>query len=217
MYAFSSVQFSLSIVSDSLPPHWLKHTRPPCPSPTSGACSNSCPSSWWCHWTISSSVVSSLPQSFSASGSSQMRQFFTSGGQSMGDSASAWSFQEIFRTDFLQDWLVGSLVVQGTLKSLLQLHSTKASNLQCSAFLMVQLSHPFPCGFPCGSAGKESTCNAGDLSSTPGLWRSSGEGKAYLLQYSGLENSMDCVSMGLQRVGHDQVTITHIHTWLLEK
>ena len=89
MYAFSSVQFSLSIVSDSLPPHWLKHTRPPCPSPTSGACSNSCPSSWWCHWTISSSVVSSLPQSFSASGSSQMRQFFTSGGQSIGVSASA--------------------------------------------------------------------------------------------------------------------------------
>ena len=214
-----SVQFSHSVVSVFLWPHGLQHTRLPCPSPTSGACSNSCPLSRWYLPTISTSVVpfSSRLQSFPASGSFPMYQFFTSGGQSMGDSASAWSFQEIFRTDFLQDWLVGSLVVQGTLKSLLQLHSTKASNLQCSAFLMVQLSHPFPCGFPCGSAGKESTCNAGDLSSTPGLWRSSGEGKAYLLQYSGLENSMDCVSMGLQRVGHDQVTITHIHTWLLEK
>ena len=107
MYAFSSVQFSLSIVSDSLPPHWLKHTRPPCPSPTSGACSNSCPSSWWCHWTISSSVVSSLPQSFSASGSSQMRQFFTSGGQSIGVSASASVLPINIQDWFPLGWTVG--------------------------------------------------------------------------------------------------------------
>ena len=208
-----SVQFSHSVVSVFLWPHGLQHTRLPCPSPTSGACSNSCPLSRWCLPTISTSVVpfSSRLQSFPASGSFPMNRFFTSGGQSMGDSASAWSFQEIFRTDFLQDWPAGSL------KSLLQLHSTKASDLRCSAFLTVQLSHPFPCGFPCGSTGKESAWNAGDLSSAPGLWRSSGEGKSYLLQYSGLVNSMDCVSMGLQRVGHDRVTITHIHTWLLEK
>ena len=60
-------------------------------------------------------------------------------------------------------------------------------------------------GFPCGSAGKESSCNAGDLGSNPGLRRSPGKGKGYLLQYSGLENSMD---MRLQRVGHDWVTFT---------
>ena len=68
-----SVQFSCSAVSDSLQPHWLQHDRPPCPSPTPGACSNSCPSSRWCHPTISSSVIpfSSCPQSFPASGSFQ--------------------------------------------------------------------------------------------------------------------------------------------------
>ena len=76
---FSSVQFSLSVVSDSLRPHGLQHTRLPCPSPTPGACSNSCPLSRWCHPTISSSVVpfSSCPQSFPASGSFPMSQFFT--------------------------------------------------------------------------------------------------------------------------------------------
>ena len=78
-------------MSDSLPPHGLQHARPPCPSPTPGACSNSCPLSRWCHPTISSSVspFSSHLQSFPASGSSQMSQLFTSGGQSIGGSASA--------------------------------------------------------------------------------------------------------------------------------
>ena len=87
----SSVQFSHSVVSDSLQPHGLKHTRLPCPSPTPGACSNSCPSSRWCHPTISSSVVpfSSRLQSFPASGSFPMSQFFPSGGQSIDVSASA--------------------------------------------------------------------------------------------------------------------------------
>ena len=86
-----SLQLSRSVVSDSLWPHGLQHTRPPCPSPTPGACSNSCPSSRWCYPTISSSVVpfSSHLQSFPASGSFQMRQFFISGGQSIGVSASA--------------------------------------------------------------------------------------------------------------------------------
>ena len=87
----SSVQFSRSVVSDSLWLHGLQYTRLPCPSPTPGACSNSCPSNQWCHPTSSSSVVpfSSCLQSFPASGSFQMSQFFTSSGQSSGDSASA--------------------------------------------------------------------------------------------------------------------------------
>jgi len=85
---FSSVQ-SLSRV-DSLPPHEPQHTRPPCPSPTPGVHPNPCPSSRWCHPTISSSVVpfSSCPQSFPASGSFKMSQLFPSGGQSTGVSAS---------------------------------------------------------------------------------------------------------------------------------
>ena len=86
----ASVQFSRSVVSASLQPHELQHARPPCPSPTPRVYSNSCPLSRWCHPTISSSVVpfSSHLQSFPASGSFQMSQFFTSGGQSIGISAS---------------------------------------------------------------------------------------------------------------------------------
>ena len=87
----SSVQFSCSVMSNSLWPCGLQDTRPPCPSPTPGIYSNSCPLSWWCHSTISSSVVpfSSHLQSFLASGSFQMSQFFKSGGQSIEVSASA--------------------------------------------------------------------------------------------------------------------------------
>ena len=86
-----SIQFSCSVVSHSLWPRGLQHTRPPCPSPTPGAYSNSCPLSQWCHPTISSSVVpfSSCLQSFPASRSFPMSQFFPSGGQSIGVSASA--------------------------------------------------------------------------------------------------------------------------------
>ena len=88
---FSSVQFSRSVVSDSLRPHELHHTRPPCPSPTPGVHSNSCPSSRWCHPAISSSVVpfSSCPQSLPASESFPVSQLFTWGGQSIGVSALA--------------------------------------------------------------------------------------------------------------------------------
>ena len=88
---FSSVQFSHSVVSSSLQAHEPKHARPPSPSPTPGDHPNPCPSSqWWCHPTISSSVIpfSSCPQSFPASGSFQMSQLFASGGQSTGVSAS---------------------------------------------------------------------------------------------------------------------------------
>ena len=86
-----SLQFSCSVVSDSLWPYGLQHTRLPCPSPTPGAYSKSCPLSWWCHPTISSSVIpfSSHLQSFPTSGSFQMSQLFASGGQSNGVSASA--------------------------------------------------------------------------------------------------------------------------------
>ena len=88
---FSSVQFSHSVVSDSLRPHESQHSRPPCPSQTPGVYSNSCPSSRWCHPAISSSVVpfSSCPQSLPASGSFPMSQLFAWGGQSVGVSASA--------------------------------------------------------------------------------------------------------------------------------
>ena len=84
------VQFSHSVVSDSLRPHEPQHAKPPCPSPTARVHPNPCPLSWWCHPTISSSVVpfSSCPQPFPASGCFQMSQLFASGGQSIGVSAS---------------------------------------------------------------------------------------------------------------------------------
>ena len=88
---FSSVHFSCSVMSNSLRPHELQHTRPRCPSPTPGVHLNSCPLSWWCHPTISSSVSPfySCLQSFPESGSFPMNQFFASGNQSIGVSASA--------------------------------------------------------------------------------------------------------------------------------
>ena len=89
MYDLQSVQFSHSVVSDTLQPHELQHARPPCLSPTPGAYPNSCPLSQWCHPTISSSVIPfSRPQSFPASGSSQISQLFASGSQSIGVSDS---------------------------------------------------------------------------------------------------------------------------------
>ena len=89
--SLQSVQFSHSVMSDSLQPHGLQHARPPCPSPTIGVYSSSCPLSQWCHPTISFSVIpfSSCLQSFPASRSFPMSQFFASGGQSIGLSASA--------------------------------------------------------------------------------------------------------------------------------
>ena len=138
-----SVQFSRSFVSDSLQSHGLQHARPPCPSPTPRVYSNSCPSHQLCHPTISSSVIpfSSCLQSFPASGSFPMSQFFTSGGQSIGVSISA-SNEYSGLISFRMGWL-DLLAVQGTLKSLLQHHSSKASILQCSAFFIVQLSYQY--------------------------------------------------------------------------
>jgi len=146
MFVRRPVQFSHSITSDSLQPHGLQHARPPCPSPTPRACSNSCPLSRWCHPTISSSAVplSSCLQSFPPSGSLLLSKLFASGGQSIGISASAsvlpMNIQDWFPLG-LTGWI--SLLSKGLFKSLLQHHSSKASILQCSAFFMVQLSHPY--------------------------------------------------------------------------
>ena len=133
-------------MSDSLQPHELQHARPPCPSPTPRVHSNPCPPSQWCHTTISSCVIpiSSCPQSFPALGPFQMSHLFTSGGQSIGVSASAsvlpmntqgWSHLG------WTGWI--SLQSKGLSKSLLQHHSSKASILLCLAFFIVQLSHPY--------------------------------------------------------------------------
>ena len=136
-----SFQFSCSVVSDSLRPHELQHTRPPCLSPTPRVHSDSRPLSWWCHPAISSSAVFySCPQSLPASESFPMSQLFTWGGQSF--SFSIIPSKEILGLiSFRIDWL-DLLAVQGTLKSLLQHHSSKASILWHSAFFTVQLSPP---------------------------------------------------------------------------
>ena len=137
------IQFSsVAQLCLTLWPHGLQHTRLPCPSPTPGVYSNSCPLSRWRHPAISSSVIpfSSFPQSCPASGSFPVSQFFTSGGQSVGASASTSVLP--MKISFRIDWFV-LLAFQGILKSLLQHHSSKASILQCSAFFMVQLSHPY--------------------------------------------------------------------------
>ena len=121
MVSNSSVKFRCSGVSDSLWPHESQHARSPCPSLTPGVHSNSCPSSWWCDPAISSSVVPffSCLQSLPASESSVMSQLSVWGGQSIGVGIS-----------FRMGWL-DLLAIQGTLKSLLQHHSSKASILWC--------------------------------------------------------------------------------------
>ena len=142
---FSSVQFSRSVVSNSLWPHESQYARPPCPSPTPRVHPNPCPLSQCCHPTISSSVVpfSSCPQSFPASGSfiriSSSHQV-----------ANCWSFtfnispsnEYSGLISFRIDWL-NLPAFQGTLKNLLQHYSSKTSILWCSAFFIVQLSHPY--------------------------------------------------------------------------
>ena len=134
--------FSHQVVSDSLQPHGLQQARPSCPSLSPGVCSSSCPLSWWFYLTISSSATSffSCLQSFPESGSLPINWLFASGVQNIGASASVFPMN-------IQGWfplgLTGliSLIVQGTLKSLLQHHSSKVSILWCSAFIMVQFSH----------------------------------------------------------------------------
>ena len=127
----------------SLQPHGLQHTRLPCPSLSPRVCSDSCPLSWWCHPTFWSSVIrfSSCPQSFPAWGSFPMSQLFTSVATVLELQLQHQSFQWIL-ISFRIDWF-DLLAVQGTLKSLLQYHSSKASILWCLTFFMVQISHPY--------------------------------------------------------------------------
>ena len=137
VYMYISVQFSHSVMFNSLRPHGLQHARPPCPSPTPGACSNSRPLSWWCHPTIPTSVVpfSSSLQSFPASGSFLRSQFFTSGGQSIAASASA-----LVLPMNIQGWfplgLTGLISLQS--KGLLRLFSN--TTVQKHQFFGAQLS-----------------------------------------------------------------------------
>ena len=133
------------VMSYSLGPHGLQHTKLPCPSSTPGACSNSCPLSQWCHTTILFSVVpfSSCLQSFPASEYFPVSQFFTSDGKSIGVSASS----SVLRMN-IQDWFplgwIGLISLQSKgLLSLLQDQSSKASVLWYAAFFMIQLSHPY--------------------------------------------------------------------------
>ena len=130
-------------MSDSLWPHGRQHPRLPCPSPTPGACSNSCISHRWCHPTISFSIIPfpSCLQSFPTSASFPVLCIRW---------PKYWSFSFSISpsnecsglTSFRMDWL-DLLAVQGTLKSLLQHYSSKASLLRCSVFFIVQLSHPY--------------------------------------------------------------------------
>ena len=134
--------FTCSVISDSLQPHGLHHARIPCPSPTPGVCSNSCPPSRWCHPTISSSVVpfSSCLQSFPASGSFPMSRLLASSGQSIGASASA----SVLPMN-IQGWFpfhidcFDPLAVQGTLES--STPQFKSINSLALSLLYIQLSH----------------------------------------------------------------------------
>ena len=192
-----SVQFSHSVVSDSLQSPRLQHTRLPCPSPTPEVYPNSCPLSWWCHPTISSSVVSisSCPQSFPASGSFQMSQLFTSGGQNIGVSASAsvllmntqnWSplgWISSTARAFYKYFLNPRLKKNPWFLLFSHLFDQIYWQILNVSWPYLSLSHPFPGS----SAGKKSACNTEDPSwpsSAPGLGRSPREGTGYPLQYS---------------------------------
>ena len=135
----NSVKFSHSVMSDSLQPQGLQHTRLPCPSPAPGACSNSFPLSQWCHPTSSSSVVpfSFCIQSFPASGSFRMSQFFTCGGQSTGASDSASVLPMSIQDWFPLGWTGFILQSKGLSRVFSNTTGLKASVLQCSAFFMV--------------------------------------------------------------------------------
>ena len=167
IYQFSSVaQLCLTLW-----PHGLQHTRFPHPSPIPGAYSNSCPLSQWCYPTISSSVIpfSSCPQSFPALGSFQMTQFFKSGGQ-RNEALASVSVHPMNIQDWFPLGLTGLIsLLSKEHSSLLQHCSSKASILQHSTFLMVQLLYPYV------TTRKTITFNYVDLSSASyflhGLWQ----------------------------------------------
>ena len=151
-YQFNSVQFSCTVVSDSLWPHELQHAKPPCLSPTPRAHPNTCPLSWWCHPAISSSVIpfSSCPQFFPASESFPMSQLVAWGGQSIGVSALA-----SFLPKNTQDW---SPLEWAIWISIPQFKKTKLKKKTC-------------CDFPGALVLKNLPANAGDPGSIPGLGR----------------------------------------------
>ena len=140
------IQFSRSVVSDSLQPHGLQHARLPCPSPTPGVYSNSCPLSWWCHPTISSSVIpfSYCLQSFPTSGSFPMSQFFASGGQSIVVSASASVFPMKIQEWFPLGW-TGWISLQSKRLSRVFSNTTvqKHRFFGTQPKFIIQLSHPY--------------------------------------------------------------------------
>ena len=208
----SSVQFICSVVSNSLRPHGQQHVRPSCPSPTPGVYSNSCSLSQWCHLTIS--PFSFCLQSFPASGSFQMSQFFISGGQSIRVSASASVLSKNIQDWFPLGW-TGWISLQrrdsqessptpqfkSINSSALSFHvhpymtTGKTIALTIRTFVGKVISLLFNMlsrfDFPGSSDGKASVYNAGDLGSIPGLGRSAGEGNGNPLQYYCLENPMD--------------------------
>ena len=145
MTKYINLHLSHSVVSDSLRPHGLQHARPPCPSPTPGIFSNSCPLSQWCHPTILSChpllLLPSVFPSISVFSNDSVLCIrwpkYWSFSFSISPSNEYWGL-----ISFRMDWL-DLLAVQGTLKSLLQHHSSKASTLRHSAFFIVQLSYPY--------------------------------------------------------------------------
>ena len=199
---FTSVQFSHSVVSNSLRPHEPQQARLPCPSPTPRVYPNSCPLSWWCHPTISSSVIpfSSHLQSFPASGFFfffQMSQCFTQGGQSIWVSASTsvlpMNTQNWFPSWFPDILLNSNEIMCRSVQDNMRCHPStypKCFFLFSSLTIIRQPDLTFiweptiitasfwKLSFPGGSAGKESACNEGDLGYLPGLGRFLGERKA---------------------------------------
>ena len=146
LHCFSSVQFSRLVMSDSLWPHELQHTRPPCPSPTPGVYTSSCPLSRWCHPAVSHPLSSPSPPAPNPSQHQALFQWVNSSHEvakvlefQLQHQSFQWTPRMI---SFRMDWL-DLLAVQETLKSLIQHHSSKASVLRCSAFFTVQLSHPY--------------------------------------------------------------------------
>ena len=137
--------FRSSVVFHCLWPHVLQHDRLPCASSIPGAYSNSCPLSWWCHPTISSSVIpfSSSLQLFPASGSFQMSQFFASGGQSIGVSASTSVLPINIQDWFPLGWTSWISLQSKGLSKVSSNTTVQKPILRCSAFFIVQLSHPY--------------------------------------------------------------------------
>ena len=175
VFQFSLVQL-LSRVQLFVTP-WTAAHQASLSNTNSWSCSNSCPLSRWCHPTISSSVVpfSSHLQSFPASGSFPVSQFFASGGQSVGASASA----AVLPMN-IQDWFPLGLTGMNSLQSRGLLKVFSNTTAQKPQFFRAN----FPLGFPDSSVGKKSSCNSGDPGSIPGSGRSAGEGLGYRFQYS---------------------------------